>query len=260
MSKNKHRLPKIMTKKERQNRILLEANVHNRVLLNDLASLLNVSVDTVRRDIIELDQNEEITRIHGGAQAKSFQPYSLKKNSIYSHDLKLKIAQKAVKLIQPNSVSLISGGTTNLELARTIPHELKAVFFTPSLPIAMQLIEKKGLEVIFLGGRLSKESQISIGGNVINALSQIKFDNCFLGTSYLDAQNGLTELDWEVVQLKKAMVRSSNHVISLTISEKIGSIQRYKICDTDTIGTLVTELDPTDEKLSLFKPQGIDVL
>ena len=249
-----------MTKKERQNIILQEANIHNRVLLNDLASLLNVSVDTVRRDIIELDQDKKLIRIHGGAQAKSFQPYSFKTDSIYSHDLKLKIAQKALKLIQPNSISLISGGTTNLELARIIPHDLKATFFTPSLPIAMQLIERKGLEVIFLGGRLSKDSQISIGGNVINALSEIKFDNCFLGTSYLDAQHGLTELDWEVVQLKKAMVRSSKHIISLAISEKFGSIQRYKICDTDAIGTLVTELDPSNEKLNLFQTLGIEVL
>ncbi len=249
-----------MTKNERKNIILHEASIHNRVLLNDLAILLNVSVDTVRRDIIELDKKNEITRIHGGAQAKSFQPYSFKSGSIYSHDQKLKIAKKAIGLIKPNSVSLISGGTTNFELARLIPHTLNATFFTPSLPIAMQLLERKGLEVISIGGKLSKDSQIALGGNVLNTLSGIRFDNCFLGTSYLDIKYGLTELDWEVVQLKKAMINSSSHIISLSISEKLGTIQRYKVCDIETIDTLVTELDPNCTELNKFNSQGIQLL
>ena len=249
-----------MTKKERQNRILLEANIHNRVLLNDLASILKVSVDTVRRDIIELDKKEQILRVHGGAQAITFQPYSYDADSVYSYDNKSKIAEKALTLINPNSVSLMSGGTTNLELARIIPNDVIATFFTPSLPIAMQLIEHDGLEVIFLGGRLSKESQIALGGNVIHTLATIKFDNCFLGTSYLDVEYGLSEFDWEVVQLKKAMIASSNNVVSLSISEKLGTQQRYKVCDIETINTLVTELDPASEELKIYKTKGIQIL
>lgn len=249
-----------MTKNERQNIILHEASIHNRVLLNDLANALSVSVDTVRRDIIELDKNKKIIRVHGGAQAISFQPYSFDSKTVYSHDEKSIIAAKALPLIEPNSVSLISGGTTNFELARIIPNDLKATFFTPSLPIAMQLIECEGLDVIFLGGRLSKESQIAVGGNVIHSLADIKCDNCFLGTGYLDIDNGLSEFDWEVVQLKKAMINSSKNIISLSISEKLGTQQRYKVCGVETITTLITELAPTSERLNKYKLKGIHVL
>lgn len=249
-----------MTKDERQKIILHEASIHNRVLLNDLAALLAVSADTVRRDIIELDKNDEIIRVHGGAQAKSFQPYSYNINTVYSHNEKTSIAEKALTFIEPGSVSLISGGTTNFELARLIPNDLKATFFTPSLPIAMQLINCKGLEVIFLGGRLSKESQIAIGGNVIHSLTEIKCDNCFLGTGYLDIDHGLSEFDWEVVQLKKAMINSSKNIISLSISEKLETQQRYKVCDVETITTLITELNPNSEQLGKYKIKGIHVL
>lgn len=249
-----------MTKKERKEIILHEAHLHNRVLVNDLASLLNVSADTIRRDIIELDKEEKLVRVHGGAQSKSYKPYFYDTYKIYSHDQKSVIAAKAVKLINPSSVSLISGGTTNFELARLLPYDLEATFFTPSLPIAMQLLEHPKIEVVFLGGKLSKESQIALGGNVLNALSEIRFDNCFLGTSYLDFKYGLTEFDWEVVQLKKAMIRSSKKIISLTISEKIGSVQRYKVCDLETIDVLITELDSKDEKLEKYHSLGIKVL
>jgi len=249
-----------MNKLERQKIILHEASIHNRVLLNDLSTLLNVSVDTVRRDIIELDKKEKIIRVHGGAQAIGFQPYTYDTQAVYSHDEKTIIAKKALEIIVPNSVSLISGGTSNLELARLIPNNLNATFFTPSLPIAMQLIKCEGLEVIFLGGRLSKESQIALGGNVIHTLAKIKFDNCFLGTSYLDVEYGLSEFDWEVVQLKKAMIASSKNIVSLSISEKLGTQQRYKICDVETINTLVTELDPKEAQLEIYKNKGIQLL
>jgi len=249
-----------MAKKDRQKIILDEVRLHNRVLLNDLAILLEVSPDTVRRDIIELDESGKLMRVHGGAQAISYQPYNYNAHEIYFHDEKMKIAAKAVPLIKESSVSLISGGTTNLELARILPDDLKATFFTPSLPIAMQLLEHAGIEVIFLGGRLSRSSQIALGGNVLNTLANIKFDNCFLGTSYLDPDLGLTEFDWEVVQLKKAMISSARRVISLTISEKLGTTQRYKVCEIESINTLVTELDAADPKLEPFLNRGIDIL
>ncbi len=249
-----------MTKTERQNIILHEASIHNRVLLNDLAVLLGVSVDTIRRDIIELDKRKEIVRIHGGAQAKGFQPYSLQPEGIYSNEQKMIIAQKALEYIAPNSVSLISGGTTNLALARIIPHSLKATFFTPSLPMAMQLLERKGLEVILIGGKLSRDAQIALGGNALNTLAGIRFDTCFLGTSYLDVKYGLTELDWEVVQLKKAMISASAQVISLAIAEKLGSSQRYKICDIESIDVLITELPPTHKELVTYRTLGVQVV
>jgi len=249
-----------MIKKDRQDIIIREVRLHNRVLLNDLATLLEVSPDTIRRDIIELDKKGKILRVHGGAQAPGYQPYNYNTHEIFFHDEKTKIAAKAVSLVNNNSVSLISGGTTNLELAKALPDDLTATFFTPSLPIAMQLLTHANIEVIFLGGRLSKSSQIALGGNVLNSLADIKFDNCFLGTSYLDPDQGLTEFDWEVVQLKKAMISSAIRVISLTISEKLGSSQRYKICDIERIDTLVTELNSTNTILTPYLEHGIEIL
>ena len=249
-----------MTKNERQNFIIREVRLHNRVLLNDLAALLDVSPDTVRRDIIELDKKEKVLRVHGGAQAIGYQPYNFNTHEIFFHDEKMKIATKAAHLVETNSVSLISGGTTNLELVRALPDDLTTTFFTPSLPIAMQLLTHENIEVIFLGGRLSRSSQIALGGNVLNSLADIKFDNCFLGTSYLDSDRGLTEFDWEVVQLKKAMINSASRIISLTISEKLGSSQRYKVCELDRIDTLVTELSMPNKKLTPYYNHGIEIL
>jgi DeoR family transcriptional regulator, fructose operon transcriptional repressor len=249
-----------MRKKERQEIIVREVRLHNRISLNELVEMLEVSIDTVRRDIIELEKEKKLERVHGGAQALGYKPYNYDVHEIFFHQEKRGIAGKAVTLITENSVSLISGGTTNLELARIIPDDLTATIFTPSLPIAMQLLEHNNLEVIMLGGRLNSESQIAYGGHVLNSLAAISFDNCFLGTNYLDHESGLTELDWDIVQLKKAMISSSSQIISLTVSGKLGTRQRYKVCNLGRINTLVTELNPQDPKLTKYHQHCLNIL
>ncbi|MBT33833.1 MAG: DeoR family transcriptional regulator [Thalassobius sp.] len=243
-----------MKKENRHQVILHNVSIHNRVLLSDLSQLLNVSIDTVRRDVVELHIQGKLKKVHGGAIANGFQfKQNVSNDEIYAAECKHIIAEKAVQLIKNDQVILISGGTTNLELVKRLPLKLRATFFTPSLPIALELMSHPTVEVILIGGKLSKDSQVSMGGYAINMLSDIKADLCFLGTGYMDTSNGLTEFDWEVVQIKKAMIRSSKKVISLTISEKLNSHQKYKICQLQEINTLITELDGDNELLTPYK-------
>ena len=248
-----------MLKEERLNFILNEVKVRNRVLLYDIAAKLNVSEDTIRRDLKHLDEQGKIKKVHGGAVSNSFHVYSYREDDIYAHAAKSLIARKAISLIKEEQVLLMSGGTTNLELARLMPDHVRLTIFTPSLPVAMQLLEHDSIETIFVGGRLSHEAQIALGGDTLNTLAQVKADICFLGTGYLDATDGLTEFDWEVVQLKKSMIKSSKKIVALTISEKLNSAQRFKVCDTESIHTLITELPPETAMLQQFHKSGMEI-
>ena len=155
---------------------------------------------------------------------------------------------------------LITGGTTNLEFVSLIPREMHLTFFTPSLHVAMQLSQHKNIETILIGGRVSRDAQIALGAEALDTLSQVTADLCFLGTGHLHPDHGLSEFDWDVVQLKRAMIRSSKKTISLTLSAKLNSKQQYKICDINAIDTLVTELDPFDDQLKDFRKSGIKIL
>jgi len=254
-------LQQLMAKKgNRQEVILHEVRTHSRVLLIDLAHLLNVSIDTVRRDIKELDEDGKLKKVHGGAISIGFHYSNDTAKDVYASESKTIIAQKALQLIETDSVILISGGTTNLELIKHLPHRLNATFFTPSLPIAIELLAHPNIEVIFIGGKLSRDAQISVGGSALNTLAGIKVDICFLGTGYLDSVNGLTSFDWEVVQMKKAMIAASKKVVLLTIAEKLNSIQRYKICEIQSVDTLITDIDDTSDVLKPYLDQHINVL
>ncbi|ADY28578.1 MULTISPECIES: DeoR/GlpR family DNA-binding transcription regulator [Cellulophaga] len=249
-----------MLKEERQQFILNEVRVHNRVLLTDMADLLKVSMDTIRRDIKELHKEKKLKKVHGGAISLGFNNYSFQFNEVYSLEKKSKIAVKCINLLRNGQVLLLTGGTTNMELARMLPTNLSLTCFTPSLPVANQLMSKPNVEVIFIGGKVSKDAQITMGSAAVNMLNSIKVDICFLGTHSIDLDEGLTEFDWEIVQMKKAMMQSSRKVIAPVISEKLNTKQRYKICDIQQIDMLVTELDSTNEKLVEFKNKNIEVL
>ncbi|UJH66678.1 DeoR/GlpR family DNA-binding transcription regulator [Allomuricauda sp. SCSIO 65647] len=251
-----------MDKKKRHHIILNEVHIHNRVLLTDLSSMLNVSVDTVRRDVKELDSLKKLRKVHGGAISNGFNVYSDRSREIYELGSKSTIAQKGISLLKKGDVILISGGSTNIELVKLLPKKLDLTFFTPSLPMAIELINNTSerYEVYLIGGKLSRRSQLATGGSSINILSEIKADICFLGTGYIDIQKGITEVDWEIAQMKKAMIRASKKTVSLTISEKLNTSNRYKICDINTIDTLVTELDPKCENLEEYRKANINIL
>ncbi len=248
-----------MLKKERQAYIIQQINIHNKVLSSDLCVQLNVSEDTVRRDLQELDEEEKLTKVHGGALSKSFH-FTLHNNSIYLQPEKKVIAQKAVQLIKDGMFVVLSGGTTIIELVKSLPPELSATFITVSIPTALELLSHPNCEVIFLGNKLLKSAQMAVGAEVVQRLGEIKADLCFLGTNSIDAQKGITDLEWEVIEVKKAMIACAHKTISLAISEKLNSVQRLQVCATEAIDTLITELEANDPLLEPYKQKGVKLI
>ena len=110
-----------MEKKQRHNIILNEVHIHNRVLLTDLAGILKVSIDTARRDVKELDDLRKLKKVHGGAVSNGFNIYSGRNREIYELGNKTIIAQKGISLLNKGDVVIISGGSTNIELAKLLP-------------------------------------------------------------------------------------------------------------------------------------------
>ena len=248
-----------MLKKERQEFILREINLHNKVLTSDLCEAIDVSEDTIRRDLSELAELGTIIKVHGGALSKSFHT-SFHGNGVYSHDNKKIIAEKATSLIKDGMFILTTGGTTIIELAKALPQHLNATFFTGSLAAALEYIQHPTIEVIFIGDRISKNSKITVGGDAISKIKQISADICFLGINAIDAEHGLTDNDWDVVQVKKAMIEASKKVVALTISEKINSVQKIKIAGIEDVDILVTEKDPSDNIFDYYRKRGVQIL
>ena len=248
-----------MLKKERQAFIIQQLNIHNKVLSSDLSTQLTVSEDTIRRDLQELAEEGTLIKVHGGALSNSFH-FTLQNGQVYSATEKKTIAHKAASLIKEGMFVLLSGGTTIRELIKALPPNLNATFITVSVPIALELMNHPGSDVIFIGNKLLKSAQMAVGAEVVQKLSEVRADLCILGTNSIDVHGGITDLEWEVIEVKKAMINASQKVVSLAITEKLNSVQRLRVCPIEAVDILITELDPLDPVLDPYTKKGLLVL
>lgn len=249
-----------MLKKERQAYILHQVQLHNKVLSSSLSHDISVSEDTIRRDLQDLAVKGKLIKVHGGALSPSFGHIELPASAVYSQNQKRKIADKAISLIHDGMFVLTSGGTTIIEMGRMLPPLLKATFISGSIAAILEYMQHPNIEVILIGDRVSKGSKITVGSEAISKIRQIKADICFLGINAIDTNYGVSDNDWEIVQLKKAMIESSQKVVCLAIAEKINTFQPVKICGLDKIDILITELPPEDPLLKPYVDAGIMIL
>lgn len=240
-----------MLKEERQDFILKRAGIDNKVRASDLSVLLNVSVDTVRRDIQELVERGRITKIFGGAQAKTFN-YPFQQTVVYACEKKQVVARKALSLLKDDMVLLVGGGTIMIEFSKMIPPDFKGTFFTISPLVALELAERSSVDVILLAGRLAPHSYTCIGASVISQFAGINADLCLMGSYGVSLKDGATDDDWEVVQVKKAMTRTSCKTAVLTLSENLEVTRKIQICGLNSIDYLITELDPAEKQLDRY--------
>jgi len=249
-----------MLKKERQAYILRKLNLHNKVLSVQLSEEINVSEDTIRRDLMEMAEEGKLIKVHGGALSNSFSQVNFIKSDVYSKENKETIAKKAASLIKDGMFVLTSGGTTIMELAKALPPNLKATFISGSIPAVLEYMNHPNIDIIVIGDKVSKNSKITVGSQAINQIKRIKADISFLGINAIDLEHGVTDNDWDVVMIKKAIIESSQKVICLTISEKMNSFQPLHVCDINQVDMLITELDKEDPLLAQYTKAGIEVL
>jgi len=249
-----------MKKRDRQQKIIDEVSINRKISSSVLSEKLNVSEDTIRRDIKELDKKGLLTKVHGGAISIIQKLYHYNEDVVYNRESKVRIAQKAISLIEDGMVIIMSGGTTNLMLAKLFPKNLKAIVYTYSLPIAMQLLEHPLIETIFIGGKIYRSSMVTIGIDVIQYLSKIRANVCFMGVSALSVEQGITDEGYEVSIIKKAMIKSSDHIVYLATSNKLDQKLNFDVCSLSEIDTVVTDLDLEDPRLKPYISAGVNVL
>lgn len=246
-----------MLKKERHQFIMDKFKSVEKINTIDLATELSISEDTIRRDFNELHNKGLINKVYGAAF-----PVKEKSNNVFdihiiNEDKKRIVGQKALSFLNEGQVIIMTGGTTNLSFCKLIPIDFSATIYTYSLPIAMQLSQHPNIELIFIGGKLQKKAMVTVGIDVVQVLSKIKADVCFLGVSSLDVNQGLTEMGYEVSIIKKEMIKASDKVIVLATSDKINGKMPHQVCGLDKVDAIVTDLNSKSPKIKGFIEAGV---
>ncbi len=204
----------------------------------------NVSQMTLRRDLFQLEQQGRIIRVRGGAmsvkevQKVSGEPY-VKKTAIHT-DEKIKIAQKAASLITENSSLFMDGGTTALSFAKELP-DINIHVFTNGLAVAIELAQKKNIDVTMLGGQVLKDN-LSTASPVAKAYFETtNFELAIISASAFTLENGFSCGSMVEADLLKMARKKAKEMYMMLDSSKIGKIMPYSFARLEDIDVLITD-------------------
>jgi DeoR/GlpR family transcriptional regulator of sugar metabolism len=248
-----------MLKEERQYHILNTLHRDGKVVAVELAAALNVSEDTIRRDLRDLAEVGKIQRVHGGALRLSPGTVPYQEREQRASAAKAALAHRGAQLVQNGQLIIIDGGTTTEQLARALPPDLRATVVTNSLPVGMALADHPMVDVIMVGGRLYKSALLAIGAETVHALQQFHADICFLGICSLHPELGITDLDYEETQVKRAMMNAAADVVALATADKLDTAAPYTLGAIHELTYLVTEAQD-EARLTPYRQAGISVL
>ena len=230
-------------KAARQDIILQILEKEKKIVASKLSERLKVSEDTIRRDLNELANQGLIRRVHSGAirVGPAITDFNVRQDLNINE--KVKLAKKAVHLIKENSVILIDGGTTNYELVKLIPKDLKCTVVSNNIPILHLLSVYQNVEVIGLGGRLYKNSLVLIGAETIRELEAIRPDIYFMGVAHVDSEVGVTIPGLDECYTKQKMAQVSNEVAILVTEEKLETRSNFVVSSLKDINYIFTSKD-----------------
>lgn len=249
-----------MLREERHYYILERLRNEGRVQTLELSRALQVSEDTLRRDLRDLAAAGKLQRVHGGALPRSPITGSFAERETQAVQPKQALAVAAARLFQDGQVILIDGGTTNLEVARSLPRTLKATIITSSPAIALALLPYPQVEVVLLGGRLSKGTETAVGIAAAETLHGLRADVCLLGVCSLDVEIGVSVGDGEEALIKRLMIAQSAEVIAVVVADKLGTAMPYVVAPARELTHLVTERFVPDSMTARFAELGITVI
>ena len=210
-----------MLKTERKKLILEELSKHKVVTLEKLVGLLDTSESTVRRDLDELESENKLRRVHGGAEL----PHSLQEEetiqekSVKNLQEKKLIAQKAASLIKEKDVIFVDAGSTTAFLIKELERKDITVV-TNSIHHAGQLVDKQ-IPTVIIGGGVKMTTDASIGGVALNQINQLHFDSAFIGMNGVD-EGYYSTPDMEEGAVKRAILENAKQTYVLADSSKVG--------------------------------------
>jgi DeoR family transcriptional regulator of aga operon len=223
----------------------------------------NVSEMTLRRDLLVLEKGNRVVRIRGGAMSvneiKKDSGEEYTKKTVINTDEKREIAQKASTLIEEGVCMFLDGGTTAMYFAKEMP-DVPCHVFTNGIAVAMELAQKKNVQITLLGGQLLKENLSTASPVAKVYLDRSNFAIALISASAFTIENGFScssQTEADLLQMVRSKAKS---VYMLMDSSKIGKIKPYTFAQMTDVDVLITDnLFPDDVK-EKFKENNVVVM
>jgi DeoR family transcriptional regulator of aga operon len=233
------------------------------VQVHALSEQYQVSTQTIRKDLAFLEARGVSVRCYGGAVAAGVigvadeDPVDAKR--VLHMPEKERIGRLAASMVKPGEAIILDSGTTTAQIARFLPDDADLVVLTNDADILNQLVHKKNIEIVLLGGRLRRKNMAFYGGQTEAALDSLQVDRLFLGVDGIDLQRGITTHFEAEAALNRKMAHVAREVVAVTDSSKFGRTCLHRIMGLEEVNVLITDDGAPEDSLDQASKLGCDI-
>lgn len=240
--------------------ILAALEREGRVAVAALATALDVSQETIRRDLAALETAGRLRRVHGGAVLfRPDQEQPILVRSRVRQREKARLALVARELVKDGMSIFIDTGSTPMAFARTLFDAGQLTVMTNSLDIAALLATAPGIRVKATPGWVRPNDNALIGGDTVAFVRRFVFDIAFMGIAACDPTHGWMDYADEESELRRVLIQQSRHGVLLADESKFGRHASIRTFDLDAPVTIVTNKPPPEPFAGAFAKAGVKV-
>ncbi|AJY74760.1 DeoR/GlpR family DNA-binding transcription regulator [Paenibacillus beijingensis] len=247
---------------ERKKTILELLAKEEKVQVPALAEQLNVSGETIRRDLERLDKEGKLKKVYGGAVrtgSDSWEPPFDLKTSMNAAE-KRAIGKLAASLVEDGDSIMLGNGTTPMEIIRFLGGKKNVTIVThsaPSMLLAMELFQGK---IIFIGGEVNVAQKSANGPLAEWMLEKLKVNKTFISAGGVSAVDGITDYDLQESNISKKMMERADDVIVLADHSKMGKTTFAHICALKDVSVLISDHRCPEEWKRTLTDKNIELL
>lgn len=244
---------------ERQREILSQTIRDGRVDVTELASAFNVTTETIRRDLSELQNLGHVRRVHGGAvpsDSDGFEPLLAVRNDLHVAE-KRRIAKAGIDELPPDgSTVIVDSGSTLTRFCEAIPRHRELTVVTNSLLGAQALAGHEHVDVVVLGGALQRNTLAMVDAETVAAVQGLVVDTLFISCDAMSVKNGLTTPYRAEAALKQAMISAADRVVAMADHSKVGNDQLMRFARWSDVDVLIVDSGVDDRTVSQITELG----
>lgn len=248
---------------KRQNEMIRYLSETRFARIEQLAELYHVSMETIRRDLLELEKDSAVKRVRGGVVYNSLRAQEveyekrMENNQIEKHA----IAKLAAGYINDGDAIVLNNGTATLELARRLAEMRKQLTVVTNSPnIALVLNENKGISVYLTSGYLRKHNKSLVGSLCSDCLDNFKVDKAFVNIDGISIEDGVTQYNTEEAAVVRKMLDIGHTKIVLCEYSKFNEVAFNRVCPAEYIDCIFTDWNISPKEVKSWGDINIKVM
>lgn len=246
---------------ERRNDIIEKIKTQRMVKVSELVQEYEVSIETVRRDLEDLEKKGYLRRVYGGAVLMGLygEEPTYEHREIINYEQKAAIGKAAAGFINDGDTVIMDLGTTTLEVVKQLKGKANLTIITNATQIACAAVDLPGCKVILLGG-VMRQGELSVSGSLTDGnLARFYANKAVIGVGGITVKTGVTDYHVTEAGTRREMIRRADKIIAVADYSKFGVTALNAICPVQDITALVTDWTTPEQTIEEYEGMGVHV-